>query len=409
MKKILFFTLPFWGHINPNIDIIIQLSQTYKVLCVTLKNYSDIFFKNEIDILEYPDSLVEYYGNGIISKSTNIEKEYYASQYLMSEMLHINKRSIELLENIWFEIGLDIIEFAPDLIISDTYAFWGPPIANKINVKYINIESATDMKDKVQDKYFKKYLQNVVSKEINLEINTQEIIKNSNIINRQQNKKFEKFAGCNKESYSQPLITLAHMTKSLQLAADDMIIPYKYMGFDLEINDVPNKEDFIYISRGTINDNYNEMVLKNIISTFDCEKEYSVIVSCGVRADTIIQQNTNPKIQIYKSVNQIEYLLKSKLFISHGGITGIREAIICETPVIIFPTTYHCYQVGIVMENIGGGILLKNHPFDKQELKVAISEIMNNKEYKKNIKELKYELICEKRKNDIFSVLNKYM
>lgn len=409
MKKILFFTLPFWGHINPNIDIIIQLSQTYKVLCVTLKNYSDIFFKNEIDILEYPDSLVEYYGNGIISKSTNIEKKYYASQYLMSEMLHINKRSIELLENIWFEIGLDIIEFAPDLIISDTYAFWGPPIANKINVKYINIESATDMKDKVQDKYFKKYLQDVVSKEINLEINTQEIIKNSNIINRQQNKKFEKFAGCNKESYSQPLITLAHMTKSLQLAADDMIIPYKYMGFDLEINDMPNKEDFIYISRGTINDNYNEMVLKNIISTFDCEKEYSVIVSCGVRADTIIQQNTNPKIQIYKSVNQIEYLLKSKLFISHGGITGIREAIICETPVIIFPTTYHCYQVGIVMENIGGGILLKNHPFDKQELKVAISEIMNNKEYKKNIKELKYELICEKRKNDIFSVLNKYM
>ncbi len=54
MKKILFFTLPFLGHINPNINAIIELNKKYDILCVSSKKYKDVFSYHGISMLEYP-------------------------------------------------------------------------------------------------------------------------------------------------------------------------------------------------------------------------------------------------------------------------------------------------------------------------------------------------------------------
>lgn len=409
MKKILFFTLPFLGHINPNIESLITLSKKYEVMCVSSPKYKSFFNNLGLEMLEYPDCINQYYGDGVINDEENIVKKYYASQYNSHDMSAMSKKSIELLEDIWFELGESIRKFGPDLILNDAYAFWGGPIANIINVNYINIESATDMMNNVQDLYFEKYIQEVISKETSIDINTHEVIKESNIVSKQQHKKFVKFAHKTNKNYKLPLITLAHMSKSLQVGADEMDIPYKYIGFDLDKEVSTTKQNVIYISRGTINDSYNERIIKNIIGVFEFENDYKIIASCGVRADSINIFNNNNNVHIYKSVNQIEYLQKSKLFISHGGITGVREAIICETPIIIFPTTFHCFQVGMAIEKFGAGIMLKEHSFDKTELKEAVNRILNCDVYNQNIKKLKKELINVKKENNMCSIIENYL
>lgn len=403
MKKILFFTLPFLGHINPNINAIIELNKKYDILCVSSKKYKDVFSYHGISMLEYPDCVDEYYGDGIISSDDDMEKKYYSSQYLKQDMSYVNKKSVELLEIIWFEIGNYIEDFNPTLILSDSYAFWGGPIANKLNINYINIESATDMLDKVQDKYFSQYITEVIAKEIQKELNPVEIIRDSNIINRQQQKKFEKFA--NSDNYKKPLATFAYMCKDFQIGADEMDSQYKYIGFDIDRNIIVEKENIIYISRGTINDSYNEIIIKKIIATFNDEKENRIVASCGVRADLLNKEVVNSNIEIFTLADQIEYLRKSKLFISHGGITGVREAVICETPIIIFPTTFHCYQVGLAIEKSGCGIILRKHPFDRCELEQAITKILDSEYYINNIRRLKSELINTKKNSDIYSFI----
>ena len=44
----------------------------------------------------------------------------------------------------------------------------------------------------VQDLYFEQYIKDVIAKETKLDINTNDVIKKSNVINRQQKKKFLK-------------------------------------------------------------------------------------------------------------------------------------------------------------------------------------------------------------------------
>ena len=64
----------------------------------------------------------------------------------------------------------------------------------------------------VQDLYFEQYIKDVIAKETKLDINTNDVIKKSNVINRQQKKKFLKFAYKSSDEYKQPLMTLAHMS-----------------------------------------------------------------------------------------------------------------------------------------------------------------------------------------------------
>lgn len=408
MKKILFFTLPFWGHINPNKDLITNLGEKYDVVCVSSEKFKQFFHDIGLEIIEYPNFISEYYGDGVINDDESIVKKYYSSQFNTNDMSAMSKKSIEVLEKLWFELGSSIKDFNPDLIINDVYAFWGEPIANILNVNFINIDSATDMLSKVQDYYFEQYLNDIVAKEIKECINAKDVIKESNIINKQQKKKFLKFTHKSSKEYKMPLITLAHMSKELQIGADGMDIPYKYLGFDLDKEVNVNKKDIIYISRGTINDSYNEMTIKNIISVFENENKYEIVASCGVRADAINIFNNNI-IKIHKFVDQIDYLQKSKLFISHGGITGVREAIICETPIIVFPTTFHCYQVGLAVEKSGIGIMLRQHPFCKDELKKAIDNILNDDKYTSNIKKFKEKLVNVKKENNICEIIEEYM
>lgn len=103
----------------------------------------------------------------------------------------------------------------------------------------------------VQDLYFEQYIKDVIAKETKLDINTNDVIKKSNVINRQQKKKFLKFAYKSSDEYKQPLMTLAHMSKSLQISAEDMEIPYTYLGVDLDEDFEKNiekvKHDIIYI------------------------------------------------------------------------------------------------------------------------------------------------------------------
>lgn len=153
----------------------------------------------------------------------------------------------------------------------------------------------------VQDLYFEQYIKDVIAKETKLDINTNDVIKKSNVTNRQQKKKFLKFAYKSSDEYKQPLMTLAHMSKSLQISAEDMEIPYTYLGVDLDEDFEKNiekvKHDIIYISRGTINDSYNEKIIKDIIGIFEDEKNKYIIFNSRTTAMVVIYKK---EIDLYK-------------------------------------------------------------------------------------------------------------
>lgn len=118
----------------------------------------------------------------------------------------------------------------------------------------------------------------------------------------------------------------------------------------------------------------------------------------------------NSKVRIERFVNQLEVLKSCELFISHGGLTGIREAILCETPIIIYPSNYHDFQVGLAVEKMNIGIMIRDRELIYGKygpLKRAIEQVLLNPSYKKNITKLKRKFTTNYSKNEIFCYLEK--
>ena len=78
-----------------------------------------------------------------------------------------------------------------------------------------------------------------------------------------------------------------------------------------------------------------------------------------------------------------------KLFITHGGINSVYEAIDREVPMIVFPLAYDQPGNAKMMVNKGIARELDLNTFTEDDLINAINEMMTNEEYLENIKTLK--------------------
>ena len=114
-------------------------------------------------------------------------------------------------------------------------------------------------------------------------------------------------------------------------------------------------------------------------------------------------------IHFYNFVDQWKMLANHEIFISHGGLSGVREAILCETPMIVYPSNYHDYQVGLAIERNNIGIMIKDRKLSHGntcEVKNAIYKILSTDRYIKKIKEIKEEFTDLYKKDKIISYLN---
>ncbi|HAY3977462.1 TPA: glycosyltransferase family 1 protein [Escherichia coli] len=408
MSNILFFTLPFWGHINPNRELFKYLNTKHNLLCASSGKFEKFFEELGIQMIEYPDSVMQYFGNGIIDENGGIDKKYYMGQYDYVCLSKCNMLSFSVTEDVYNSL-IDLInKFNPDMILCDSFAFWAPAIAVKCRKKYICIESATNMSDISQDKYFMNYVDEVISKEIGVKLDSLEVINHFKLIEKRQKKFFAKFAGCNPIDYYIPETTIAYMSHDFQVGSDQIIQSTCFSGFYLDVENL-EKKDKIFVTRGTITDSYNLDVLKRTIDYLEIRDNCKVTVTLGNVVDNIESMTQKKNFSIKKTVNQISELKSSKLMLSHGGITGVRESIMCETPVIVFPTTFHCYQVGLAIEKSCAGIMLKNHPLDKSELNDAVRKILYSDKYYNGVIELKNRMKSEHLNQNAYSYLEQYL
>ena len=96
-------------------------------------------------------------------------------------------------------------------------------------------------------------------------------------------------------------------------------------------------------------------------------------------------------VYIFNFVPQLQVLKGADLFITHGGLNSIREAINAEVPMLLYPVHPEFDPVGnaarIVYHQLG---LRGNAVTDiDDEIDVKINELLSNPLYKKNIQELK--------------------
>lgn len=156
----------------------------------------------------------------------------------------------------------------------------------------------------------------------------------------------------------------------------------------------------IYISTGSFLKRNINFYLK-ILEVLFQDKNICCVVSCNDidYIKTIKSKYNDSKLYINTFIDQIYVLKNANLFISSGGINSITEALNFKVPLIIIPFSAEQYLNGYLIEKLNLGKLVSINKIIKFDILSLVQNIMNNKEIKKSLEEIKPLNIKENEKN----------
>lgn len=366
MSKIVFFSIPAYGHTNPTLQVIRELTLNGHEVWY----YSFNEFKEAIEgIGARFIGCDEYLPKLTLSIEKKIGKDFSALiEMVVDTTLALQDKVLRELE-----------EIKPDCIISDSMCIWGKLFANRMNIKYIsstttfafNRHTAKMMKQSIREVLKMVFGMGKINKKLDLlrkagyEVsNMLSLIENSNDTD-----------------------TIVYTSKEFQPMVETFSDKYRFIGPSIDYGEKVKKDrekKQIYISLGTVN-NKNIDFYQTCIDTLKAT-DFQVIMSVGDKTN-IKDLGIIPDNFIVKNkVNQIEVLKNTDIFLTHCGMNSVNESLYCAVPMILWP--YHSEQrmVARRVEELGAGIIINK--ITNIDIMNIINELVSNDNYKDNAEKI---------------------
>ena len=261
-------------------------------------------------------------------------------------------------------------EIKPDIVVSDSVAFWGKLAAMKHGIPYVS-STTTFAFNRYSAKYMQESAWDIVRMlaampRINKQLkrlrengypvkNLLEIVQNDNETN-----------------------TIVYTSKYFQPCSETFSDKYHFIGPSIRpVTDPVEKtsDKTVYISMGTVNQ--NREFYRNCISVL-ASTGWQVIISMGTNTDHFEELPEN--IQVYESVDQMAVLSIADAFITHCGMNSASEGLYFGVPLVLFPQTPEQDAVAKRTEELGAGIRLKS--ISEEDILDALNQVLNDPKYK---------------------------
>jgi UDP:flavonoid glycosyltransferase YjiC (YdhE family) len=152
------------------------------------------------------------------------------------------------------------------------------------------------------------------------------------------------------------------------------------------------RKKIVYCSFGTFYTGPDRTLLsflENLIEVIESLKDCILIVSVNTYVIQTLQNKISKTENVYffKRVPQLEVLKHSNVFITHGGMGSIKEAIEYKVPMLVYPLDPHYDQKGnsLKIEYYQLGLRGKFIILEKRNLFPKISELLDKPDYKLNL------------------------
>ncbi len=195
-----------------------------------------------------------------------------------------------------------------------------------------------------------------------------------------------------------PGLNLVYTLREFQPYAEDFpkeqflflgpsIYPRKEPAFSFE-----KKRPVVYIALGS--------VLKGPISFFrNCieafrGKDVDVILSVGKNFPSRKLRNIPENVHIYPFVPQLQVLKIADVFVTHGGMNSISEALAAATPMVVIPFVSDQPANARQVERLGVGRALKPEDVTKVSLQDAVFSVLSDGKIRQNLERVQ-DLIAE--------------
>ena len=358
--KIAWFCIPAHGHTNPTLALVRELtSHGHKVYYFSFE-----MFREKIEAAGAEFIPCDGYDFEMEDKENadRVGKDkVFATELLVSSTLALDEMTTEKLE-----------EIRPDVVVSDSVAFWGKLAAMKYGCPYVSSTTTFAF-----NKYSSRYMQESPWDIARMLLAMPKINKQ---IKRLQEKGYPVKGILDIVQNDNDTNTIVYTSGYFQPCADTFSDRYHFIGPSIRPVTAPvdkTADKTVYISMGTINQNRD--FYRNCINALG-KTDWQVIISMGTNTDHFDDLPEN--IKIYESVDQMAVLSIADAFITHCGMNSASEGLYFRTPLVLFPQTPEQDAVAKRTEELGAGVRLKS--ISEEDIVDALNKVLSDPEYRKN-------------------------
>ena len=145
-------------------------------------------------------------------------------------------------------------------------------------------------------------------------------------------------------------------------------------------------EQVIYISMGTVLKD-QEAFINTCIDAF-IDFNGKVIIAAGERADFAKIKSAPDHIRISPYVPQLEVLQLADVFITHGGMNSVNEAVHHHVPLVVMPHDKDQPMVAQRLKELGAGYRLSKQSVTAEKLREAVQIVLSDDSYREGIKKI---------------------
>ena len=358
--KIAWFCIPAHGHTNPTLGLVRTLTEAGHQVYY----FSFEMFREKIESAGATFIPCDGYDFEMEDKenSDRVGKDkVFATELLVSSTLALDEMTSRM-------IG----EIEPDIVVSDSVAFWGKLAAMKHGIPYVS-STTTFAFNKYSAKYMQESAWDIAKMLFAMpKINRQ--------IRRLRDKGYPVKGILDIVQNDNDTNTIVYTSKYFQPCSETFSDRYHFIGPSIRPVTRPiekTADKLIYISMGTVNQ--NREFYRNCIRALG-QTDWQGVISMGTNQEHY--DNIPDNIRIYESVDQMAVLQAADAFITHCGMNSASEGLYFQVPLVLFPQTAEQDAVAKRVEELGAGVRLKS--ISEEDVLGALRQILEDPGYKAN-------------------------
>ncbi len=356
--KIAWFCIPAHGHTNPTLGVVKALTDAGHQVFY----FSFAMFREKIEQAGAVFIPCDGYDFEMEDKENadRVGKDkVFATELLVSSTLALDEMTTRM-------VG----EIGPDLIVSDSVAFWGKLVAMKHGLPYV-CSTTTFAFNRYSAAYMKESPWDIAKMLLAMpRINRQ--------LRRLREKGYPVKSLLEIVQNDNDTDTIVYTSKYFQPRSETFSDRYHFIGPSIRPITAPvekTAEKTVYISMGTVNQ--NREFYRNCIHALG-QTGWQVILSMGTNTEHF--DNLPENIQVYESVDQMAVLSIADAFVTHCGMNSASEGLYFRVPLVLFPQTPEQGAVAKRAEELGAGVMLRS--ISEEDILQALRAVLFEPQYK---------------------------
>jgi MGT family glycosyltransferase len=368
MSKIVFFCIPAHGHTNPTLGVVRELVERGNQVTY----YSYEMMREKIEETGATFVPCDAYDPQVrLSKEDTgrIGKDLAFSTGLIVDLtLALDDAMLQ-----------DMKTLQPDVIVSDSMAFWGKLIARKLGIPFVS--STTTFA-------FNQHSAKVMKQDgPGLFDLLKSMPKVNKSLQRLRKKGYPVKSVLDIIGSDNDTRTIVYTSPLFQPCAETFSDNYAFVGpilrparETLERTDQPT----VYLSLGTV-DNDHPDFYQNCLTALG-DQPYRVILSVGGETDIDKLGDIPANCQVAHTVDQIAVLQQADVFVTHCGMNSVSEALYYGVPLVMFPKTPEQQGVANRVLELEAGISLEDTT--PEGIRSAVQTALERKELRDGAAEM---------------------